>query len=88
MCRLKGHLSIIDNQRKSKVTIKLPNKDDIRENYINFMVRFSFKVVQSITEIIRQTIIFKKGGVRNIRQRCYHGTKITYLHFCIDDLAL
>lgn len=88
MCRLKGHLSIIDYQRKSKVTIKLPNKDDIRENYINFMVRFSFKVVQSITEIIRQTIIFKKGGVRNIRQRCYHGTKITYLHFCIDDLAL
>lgn len=57
MCRLKGHLSIIDYQRKSKVTIKLPNKDDIRENYINFMVRFSFKVVQSITEIIRQTII-------------------------------
>lgn len=88
MCRLKGHLSIIDYQRKSKVTIKLPNKDDIRENYINFMVRFSFKVVQSITEIIRQTIILKKGGVRNIRQRCYHGTKITYLHFCIDDLAL
>lgn len=88
MCRLKGHLSIIDNQRKSKVTIKLPNKDDIRENYLNFMVRFSFKVVQSITEIIRQTIILKKGGVRNIRQRCYHGTKITYLHFCIDDLAL
>lgn len=88
MCRLKGHLSIIDYQRKSKVTIKLPNKDDIRENYLNFMVRFSFKVVQSITEIIRQTIILKKGGVRNIRQRCYHGTKITYLHFCIDDLAL
>lgn len=88
MCRLKGHLSIIDYQRKSKVTIKLPNKDDIRENYINFMERFSFKVVQSITEIIRQTIILKKGGVRNIRQRCYHGTKITYLHFCIDDLAL
>lgn len=88
MCRLKGHLSIIDYQRKSKVTIKLPNKDDIRENYLNFMVRFSFKVVQSITEIIRQTIVLKKGGVRNIRQRCYHGTKITYLHFCIDDLAL
>lgn len=88
MCRLKGHLSIIDYQRKSKVTIKLPNKDDIRENYLNFMERFSFKVVQSITEIIRQTIILKKGGVRNIRQRCYHGTKITYLHFCIDDLAL
>lgn len=57
MCRLKGHLSIIDYQRKSKVTIKLPNKDDIRENYLNFMERFSFKVVQSITEIIRQTII-------------------------------
>lgn len=57
MCRLKGHLSTIDYQRKSKVTIKLPKKDDIRENYINFMVRFSFKVVQSITEIIRQTII-------------------------------
>lgn len=88
MCRLKDHLSIIDYQRKSKVTIKLPNKDDIKENYLNFMVRFSFKVVQSITEIIRQTIILKKGGVRNIRQRCYHGTKITYLHFCIDDLAL
>lgn len=88
MCRLKGHLSIIDYQRKSKVTIKLPNKDDIKENYLNFMVRFSFKVVQSITEIIRQTIILKKGGVRNIRQRCYHGSKITYLHFCIDDLAL
>lgn len=88
MCRLKGHLSIIDYQRKSKVTIKLPNKDDIRENYLNFMVRFPFKVVQSITEIIRQTIILKKGGVRNIRQRCYHGTKIIYLHFCIDDLAL
>lgn len=62
MCRLKGHLSIIDYQRKSKVTIKLPNKDDIRENYINFMVRFPFKVVQSITEIIRQTIILKKEG--------------------------
>lgn len=60
MCRLKDHLSIIDYQRKSKVTIKLPNKDDIRENYLNFMVRFSFKVVQSITEIIRQTIILKK----------------------------
>lgn len=88
MCRLKGHLSTIDYQRKSKVTIKLPNKDDIRENYLNFMVKFSFKVVQSITEIIRQTIVLKKGGVRNIRQRCYHGTKITYLHFCIDDLAL
>lgn len=88
MCRLKGHLSIRDYQRKSKVTIKLPNKDDIRENYLNFMERFSFKVVQSITEIIRQTIILKKGVVRNIRQRCYHGTKITYLHFCIDDLAL
>lgn len=60
MCRLKGHLSIIDYQRKSKVTIKLPNKDDIRENYLNFMERFSFKVVQSITEIIRQTIILIK----------------------------
>lgn len=90
MCRLKGHLSIIDYQRKSKVTIKLPNKDDIRENYLNFMERLIFfqSCAESITEIIRQTIVLKKGGVRNIRQRCYHGTKITYLHFCIDDLAL
>lgn len=62
MCRLKGHLSIIDNQRKSKVTIKLPNKDDIRENYLNFMERLIFfqSCAESITEIIRQTIILIK----------------------------
>lgn len=66
MCRLKGHLSIIDYQRKSKVTIKLPiiNKDDIRENYLNFMERLIFfqSCAESITEIIRQTIILKKEG--------------------------
>lgn len=62
MCRLKGHLSIIDYQRKSKVTIKLPNKDDIRENYLNFMERLIFfqSCAESITEIIRQTIILIK----------------------------
>lgn len=61
MCRLKGHLSIIDYQRKSKVTIKLPNKT-ILENYLNFMERLIFfqSCAESITEIIRQTIILIK----------------------------
>lgn len=61
MCRLKGHLSIIDYQRKSKVTIKLPNKT-ILENYLNFMERLIFfqSCARSITEIIRQTIILIK----------------------------
>lgn len=62
MCRLKGHLSIIDYQRKSKVTIKLPNKDDIRELSQFYGKIFFQNCAESITEIIRQTIILKKEG--------------------------
>lgn len=88
MCRLKGHLSIIDYQRKSKVTIKLPKKT-ILERIISILWKdFLSKLCRVNNRNYSSDDYIKKGGVRHIRQRCYHGTKITYLHFCIDDLAL
>lgn len=87
MCRLKGHLSIIDYQRKSKVTIKLPKKT-ILERIISIYGKIFFQSCAVNNRNYSSDDYIKKGGVRNIRQRCYHGTKITYLHFCIDDLAL